>query len=239
MFEDEVADYPIAVASKDPNGLAEAIRWCRSHQQPGQKITVWTHLKSNLRANPTIAALAARPEVEHVTARGGAYLSSPGPVLMAWPDQEDIGELQRNGGYITALCVITWNPNSIRPWVTHVRPEILGDGSEWENLTPAMDPVVIEAMKSMTITINHNNTISAGYEKDQVVATLLALNKAGYKLDGDAMAGWAVANGWSGKNPARLAAYVEDINAGKRPRTNYPRSADWIEHLRKRAAGEE
>jgi hypothetical protein len=36
--------------------------------------------------------------------------------------------------------------------------------------------VVLEAMKSLTLTVNHNNTIQAGFEKDQGVRTLLALH---------------------------------------------------------------
>lgn len=92
---------------------------------------------------------------------------------------------------------------------------------------------MVEALKSMTQAINHNNTITGGYEKDRVVSLLLALHDARVSMDAEAMQGWALANGWSGKNPARLATYVVDINAGKRPRVSngYTRS-DIVEHLR-------
>ncbi len=83
---------------------------------------------------------------------------------------------------------------------------------------PRTGPVVVEALKGLTATVNHSNTISAGFEKDMVVSALLALHRAGIAMDGKAMQGWALAHGWSGENPEDLANYVKDINAGKRPR---------------------
>lgn len=235
MFDDAV-DYPTAVASYDDEGMNEAIRWCASHMENGDTLTVWTKLKSNLRNCNELDRLVSRSShVEHVTGRGGAYVRAHGPVLMAWPDMDDIGELVRFSSHmIRGLCVITWNADRIRPWVTLMRPDILGDGSEWEDLAPDLDPVVIEAMKGLTLTINHNNTIAAGYEKDDVVSVLLALHDAGIPLDGDVMQGWALANGWSGKNPALLAQYVEGIKGGKRPRCNRIIPSDYIDHLRAR-----
>ena len=237
MFDDEV-DYPTAVASYDDDGVNDAIRWCVSRMEKGDTLTVWTKLKSNLRNCDALDRLVSRhSDVKHVTGRGGAYVCGHGPVLMAWPDMDDIGELVRfRSRMIRGLCVITWNADRIRPWVTQMRPDILGDGVEWEDLTPELEPVVIEAMKSLTLTINHNNTISAGYEKDDVVSVLLALRDAGISMTGDAMQGWALAHGWSGKNPARLAQYVEDINGGKRPRCNRVIRSGYVDDLRKRVA---
>jgi hypothetical protein len=237
MFDDEV-DYPTAVASYDDDGVDEAIRWCVSHMKKGDTLTVWTKLKSNLRNCDALDRLAtSHSDVEHVTGRGGAHIRAHGPVLMAWPDMDDIGELVRfSSRMIRGLCVITWNAGRIRPWVTQMRPDILGDGSEWEDLTPELDLVVVEAMKSLTLTINHNNTISAGYEKDDVVSALLVLHDAGIPMDGDAMQGWALAHGWAGTKPAQLAKYVQDINGGKRPRCNRVIRSDYVEHLRERVA---
>jgi hypothetical protein len=72
-----------------------------------------------------------------------------------------------------------------------------------------------------------------------VVSSLLALHDAGIRMDGEAMQGWALAHGWSGKNPERLAKYVDDINVGKRPRCRSVLREDYIDRLRGRtAAGE-
>lgn len=167
----------------------------------GDTLTVWTSLKSNLRNCARLEQLVSRhSNVDHVTGRGGGFIRAAGPVLMAWPDMDDIGELVRHGGVrIRALCIVTWNEDEIRPWVTAVSPTILGDGSAWEDLTPELDPVVVEAMKSLTQTINHNNTISAGFDKDMVVSTL---HDARIPIDGDAMQGWALAQAGPGRIPS-------------------------------------
>ncbi len=240
MFERDL-DYPTAVASYDDEGVTAAIDWCIQHMADGDTLTVWTSQKSNLPNCAQLEQLVNRhTNVEHVTGRGGAYLRGTGPVLMAWAHMDDIGELVRNGGRrIRALCVITWSEDAIRPWVTAVRPTLLGDGSAWQDLTPDLDPVVVEALKGLTATINHNNTISAGYENDMVVGALLALHDAGIRMDDEAMQGWALAHGWSGKNPERLAKYVRDINAGTRPRSRQMLRTDYVDHLPRRAAGTE
>ena len=155
---------------------------------------------------------------------------------MAWPDMGDIGKLMRSSHRLRALCVITWNENAIRPWVSAVRPTVLGDGSAWEDVTPELDPLVVEAMKGLTATVNHSNTITAGFEKDMVVSALLALHRAGIPMDGKAMQGWALAHGWSGENPEQLGNYVRDINTGKRPRCRPVLREDYVEHLRRRVA---
>jgi hypothetical protein len=237
MFDRDVT-YPTAVASYDDEGVDAAIDWCCEPMEDGDTLTVWTSLKSNLRNCSKLERLVNRhSNVEHVTGRGSGFIRGNGPVVMAWADMEDIGKLVQYGGRgIRALCVITWNEDAIRPWVSAVRPTVLGDRSAWEDLTPELDPVVAEAIKSLTLTVNHNNTISAGFEKDMVVSSLLALHDAGIRMDGEAMQGWTLANGWSGKNPERLAKYVEDINAGKRPRCSRVLRADYVDDLRRRAA---
>lgn len=237
MFDRDVT-YPCAVASYDAEGVGAAIDWCCERMEDGDTLTVWTSLKSNLSNCSELEQLVSRhSNVEHITGRGGGFIRGNGPVLMAWPDMAEIGKLLRYGGKrIRALCVITWNEDEVRPWVIAVRPSILGDGSVWEELTPELDPVVVEALKSLTLAVNHNNTISAGYEKDMVVSCLLALHDASVPMDAEAMQGWALAHGWSGKNPERLAKYVEDINAGKRPRCRPMLRPDYVDSLRRRAA---
>lgn len=231
--------YPTAVASYDEHGVDAAIEWCIEHMQEDDTLTVWTSLKSNLSNCRKLERLVDRhSNVEHVTGRGGAFVRGNGPVLMAWADMDDIGKLVQNGGHgIRALCVIAWNENGIRPWVSAVHPTVLGDASAWDELTPELDPIIVEALKGLTLTVNHKNTIAAGFEKDMVVSALLALHDARIPMRSESVQGWVIANGWSGKNPQHLAKYVNDIHAGKRPRSSWVLRPDYIDTLRRRAAG--
>lgn len=238
MFESS-ATYPTAVASYDDAGVDAAVQWCIDLMEKGDVLTVWTSLKSNLPNCPQLARLVAQySNVEHITGRGHVSVRGTGPVLMAWADMDDIGKLVRSGSRLRGLCVITWNADGLRPWVTTMQPEILGDPSEWEqNDGLVVDPIVAEALESLTLTINHNNTIAAGFEKDQVVRALLALHDARIPMDAEAMQGWALGHGWRGKNPQLLAKYVTDINGGKRPRFSGTISPDYVDRMRQRAEG--
>lgn len=228
--------YPKAVASNDDEGMEAAIDWCLQRMQAGHRLTVWTGQKSNLRAGTMLHELVERyADVDHVTGRGGGFVRGQGPVLMAWADMDDIGQLvQAGGSRITALCVISWSDERLRPWVEQAEPDILGNAAPWEVEPTGLDPVVVEALRSFTQSINHNNTISAGFEKDVVVSGLLALRDARIPMDAAAMQAWTLANGWSGKNPQRLATYVIDIQTGKRPRTTWKKDKSYIDLLRSR-----
>lgn len=242
MF-DRATEYPCAVTSSDDQGLEQGIAWSVQRLEPGQSLTLWVPLKRSLANNSRIRRLSESRRVEVITGRGVPYIAGPGPVLMAWPRMDDIGELQRSASRITALCVVVWNEGEIRPWVLASKPELLGDSAAFEEdasrAADGLDPVVLEAMKGLTLTVNHNNTIAAGFEKDQVVGVLLALHDHGYRLDGPTLQGWALAHGWSGGNPQRLADYATKINSGSRPRARRMLRSDYIDRLRARAAGEE
>lgn len=239
MFERDV-DCPTAVASDDDEGVEAAIRWCAEQLEDGDTLTVWTRVKSDLENNRQLERLVNRdPVVVHLTGRGAGSVRGKGPVLMAWADMDDIGKLMKHGGrHIRALCVIPLSQGAIRPWVSAVQPTMLGDGSEWKNATPEPAPLVVEAMKGISSMVNHSNPISAGIDKDIVVGALLALHDAGIPMDGNAIQGWALANGWTGKNPTMLAGYVRDINAGKRPRFRPRLRPDYIDTLRRAAVSE-
>jgi hypothetical protein len=53
-----------------------------------------------------------------------------------------------------------------------------------------------------------------------------------------AVQAWAVANGWSGDNAKRLAGYVTEFNAGRRPRGRQVYAAEYARDLKKRAAAQ-
>ncbi len=228
---------PTAVASSDDAGVDAAVAWCRQHMAAGDSLTIWTPQKSNLSACARLEQLVRRhADVDHITGRGGGSAHRRGPLLMAWPDMDNIGKLTRfSGQTLQALCVITWHADAIQPWVSAVQPEILGDGAPWQQRTPELDPVVALALADLTARINHSNTITSGYEKDDVVTVLLALHDAGIGLDGKAIQGWVLAHGWTGSNPQRLATYVADINAGKRPRCRRVLRRDYVADLTLRA----
>ncbi|AWG97165.1 MULTISPECIES: hypothetical protein [Rhodococcus] len=222
MFEKQ-PDYPCAVtnsSSADPTAIERAFRWVRQRKQPGQKILLWTPQKSNIRNDRQVEAISRHPDVLVGTSRGrfssGWY---EGPVLGMWQDTEDLAKMPI--GRPTAMCIVPWVPERLAGWVRAVDAEILGDGRDWQLTTSAgqgLDPVVVRGMESITLLINHSNTIKAGYEKRDVVSALLALHDAGYELPAEAIQSWALGHGWRAQNANHLADYCAQINRGSRPR---------------------
>jgi len=194
MFERRT-DYPTAVTSSDDDGIVEGFRWCVSHREDGDSLAVWTHQKNNLGNNPKLESIVDYYDLDHITARGGGSLRHGGSVLMAWADPNDIAAFMKfNSERVRALCLISWDEDRLAPWVAMMDAELLGNLRGWSPVVPDFHPVVLEEPGHLTTSINHNNTITGGYEKDDVVRVLLDLYDAGYELDGQSMSAWATAN---------------------------------------------
>jgi len=221
MFENE-RDYPCAVTNSsagDPTAIGLAFHSVRQRKQPGQKILLWTSQKSNISNNRQVKAISRERDVVVGTSRGRNSSGwSEGPALGMWHDTEDMAKVPL--GQPTAMCMVPWISDRLAAWVRAVDAEILGDGRDWQTDTLAgnLDPVVIHALKSMTLIINHSNTINAGYEKRDVISILLALHDAGYDLPAEAIQAWALGHGWRTQNANHLTDYCTQIKRGGRPR---------------------
>lgn len=218
MF-DRAGEYPCAIVDGTDDGLEEGFDWCAERMEVEDTLTLFVAQKSVLSHSQLPNRwLSEYRNVEVVTARGFALVQR-GPVLAMWPSAQGLGKLLDNVPSVRALCVASWNQDEIGPWVVAARPELLSSAGDWTATTDLeLHPDVKSQMTSITRIINHNNTISAGFEKGVVVKALLCLHDAGHRLDGRQLEGWALANGWPGKNPAKLAKYAEEVNDGKRPR---------------------
>jgi hypothetical protein len=217
---DRTVEYPCAIADGTDKGPEEGFDWCAERMEDGDALTLFVAQKSVLSHSRLLNQWMNRyRDVVFATARGFVHVPR-GPVLALWPSAPGLGKLLDNGSSVTALCVASWNQEEIAPWVAAARPELLCTAGEWAGIPVVhLNPDVESEMHSVTRIVNHNNTISAGFEKRVVVRALLRLHDAGPRFDGRQLEGWALADGWSGKNPTKLARYAEEINAGKRPRT--------------------
>lgn len=148
-----------------------------------------------------------------------------GPVLAMYADAENLAYPAGAVG-LTALAVVA-SPHELDTWAEEVKAEVVhsidSNGSDTFELSgirpePALVPEVIAGLKQITTLINHNNTIAAGYERDQVVKVLRQLKRGGYDLPAKRMAEWAVANGWRHGNPKELIKLVRKTNDGVRLR---------------------
>nr|WP_303770041.1 hypothetical protein [Schaalia odontolytica] len=224
MFEKPI-DYPCAIADHTEEGARAAFQWARQHVREGQQLMLWVPQKNILNNNEFLRALAKREGQDLTIAAGKNVYRVNGPVLAMYPDPDNLAYTAAAHG-VTALAVVQWS-SPLDTWAKEVNAEVLHTcepeveqrmlltGSEPE---PELAPVVVHALERITQLINHNNTISAGREKRDVVGPLLRLHDDGVPLPAKKMAEWAVAHGWRSDNPKELIEWVGKINAGVRPR---------------------
>ena len=226
MFEKPI-DYPCAIADHTEEGERAALRWAHRHVREGQQLTLWVPQKNTLNNNEFLRDLAKREGRDLTIAAGKNVYRVNGPVLAMYPDPDNLAYTAAAYG-VTALAVVQWS-SPLDTWAKEVNAEVLHTcepeveqrmlltGSEPE---PELAPVVVHALERITQLINHNNTISAGREKRDVVGPLLRLHDDGVRLPAKKMAEWAVAHGWRSDNPKELIEWVRKINSGVRPRVS-------------------
>ncbi|NEG54809.1 hypothetical protein [Bifidobacterium platyrrhinorum] len=218
MFENR-NNFPCAVVDQDDVGERLALEWCNKYLKSGQHLTLWVAQKNILGNNKFLIRLSQHPQVDVVVARGSGYFASYGPVLAMYPRVGELGTIMATSG-MTALCVVRWE-NSLSTWIKETGAEVLHEAG-WKfpvEDNSELNPEILEELKNITLVINHNNTIAAGFEKKIVVTRLLRLHDDGVVLPRGVMMEWAAAHGWRGKNVDTLGEYVDKINAGVRPRT--------------------
>ena len=225
MFEKPI-DYPCAIADQTEEGARAALRWVGGHVQEGQQLTLWVPQKNTLNNNEFLRNLAKREGQDLAIAAGKNVSRVNGPVLAMYPDPGNLAYPATARG-VTALAVVQWS-SPLETWAKEVNAEVLHTcepvvermpliGSEPE---PELIPAVVHALEGITQMINHNNTISAGRDKRDVIRPLLRLHDNGVPLPAKKMAEWAVAHGWRSDNPKELIEWVRKINSGVRPRVS-------------------
>ena len=218
-------DYPCAIADHTEEGVKAALRWALQHVGAGQVLTLWVMQKGILNKNKFLPDLLKDADVDLAIAVGKDVYRVNGPVLAMYPLADELAYPAGAEG-VMALAVVRWS-DPLDTWAAEVKAEVIhsidssgSDTFELSGITPepALVPEVIAGLKQITILINHNNTIAAGYERDQVVKVLRQLKRDGYDLPAKRMAEWAVAHGWRRGNPKELIDLAKKINNGVRPR---------------------
>ena len=209
MFERPI-DYPCTIADQTKEGAQAALRWARQHTSAGQVLTLWVMQRGILNRTEFLQDLSKHEGVDLEIAVGKEVHRVNGPVLAMYPDAEDLAYPAGAQG-VTALAVVQWS-SPLETWAQEVNAEIV------HTFEPVVDrgplpgpereaeliPTIVDALEWITQKINHNNTISAGRDKRDVVRPLLRLHDEGIILPPKKMAEWAVAHGWRRGNPKEL-----------------------------------
>jgi hypothetical protein len=179
------------------------------NRQRGAKL-VLLPAKSIYERNPLLPRLTAGAEVAAPTTLSRSTWRG-GPVLAPWPNERVLTEIaDRLGDRATDVCVLPWNDDQYtNAWLAAYRAVNLLDGQAQTPDADLQHPVVAVAMEQLARLSRHN-----GLDRDRAVGTLIALVRAGYSFDVDALVAQALAYGFAGRDVEKLRDYATKALAG-------------------------
>lgn len=217
-------DYPTAytdIELSPDDGEALAVDWVLAQQEvTGGRILIYEATKSDIDGHDWLVSLARRRDV--VTATPRTFRNSHwggGTVLAAWPDVESLVTLGDSRA-VKSLCALTWNMHSLEAWADGTGAECLG-GTRQSTAPIIADPVVFEAVKTVTQSTSHHKNMRDTYSRDKAIHALKILRAAGYSLDPTELFAWTLANGWTGVGAYNFRKLAEEIAGGKNPRVKH------------------
>lgn len=160
-----------------------------------------------------------------------------GPVLALWPDQKFLGKLH-DDVKVNALCDVPGSMDDVRLRVTASKAVDLRSGAAAAG-PPALNPVVEQAMLSLTSSLNHGNRLLGSYDKAEAITALQVLHRGRYRLDLEHLEAWALAQDWPAEKAGRFREFAEGVISGHRYKVA---TCGWrddiLDYWKKRASGE-
>jgi hypothetical protein len=203
------------------HGLELAITWFVDAPRLGvQEPHLLVPLKQSIDQVPVLFALSKQVRKETAsTIRRSAWRG--GPVLAVWPSMKTL-EYLTDWAQPTAICVIQWSPRETDEWLrAHQARDLTGRSPQYQAPSLA-DPVVLEAMQSLTQVINLETGIDHSLDRAKAVQTFWALLAGRHDFSGTEIYRWAVANGWKERGAEGLRKVAEGVLAGTRYRIRDP-----------------
>jgi hypothetical protein len=166
--------------------------------------------------------------VQLLTTRGRSRFFNGGPILGIWVDSEDMWNL--DGLNTPAICAIPWLDDGIDDWKATWAPIdiVTGQAADTSPET-VVNPVVVEALKSLTGRVNLSTGLGHPSDKAAAVHAFTSLRKAGEPYDPAQVRTWAARHGWSPKHASELGEIARKVREGRTLRTQ--RGSAWREDI--------
>ena len=196
------------------DALRFARDWLNAHR--GQKRLVIVPGRRNVGNSPVLIQIAAQIQTETAqTFRNRAGNLREAAVAVVWPSKETLHRVQERRP--AKMLIVPWRVEESQAWLEAHSSTPLAGGRNLD--TPSIsDPVVLEAMKSLTSFVNLGNDLISYDDRDYAIQILRALVTARRHVNPDELYGWALANDWEGKGAETLRVLATEILDGKRHR---------------------
>ena len=158
--------------------------------------------------------LARRPQLIDRNI-GDLSQHKPAKVLALWPTSQLLGKIDERRDAVTAVAVLPWGLDEIAPWcVARGAVDLLGLAPTPPARSIA-NPVVLGAMREITMGVNMSAPLSHPSDHDRIVSAFRLLLRSGHGFDVSEIRAWALANGWAGRDVDELVDKVQRIAQGR------------------------
>lgn len=139
-----------------------------------------------------------------------------GPVLAAYPTKQLLDMLDDMYG-MAEILVVPWRLAEVQYWVATWAPQELGSSVPAPRAISIKNPVVVEALKTLTQTVNLSTGISHPSDRQAAINLFHRLREAGEQFNPSEVRAWLVSQGgWSPQDADQVRSIAESILAGKR-----------------------
>lgn len=147
-----------------------------------------------------------------------------GPALVFYPNARLLEKID-DRCEITDVLVVPWIMKDIEEWIQSCNAQELGKEDSQPSDPSFSDPVVEQALKSLTRRVNLRTGFGHPSDRESAIWLFRRLKQANIRYKPIEIKGWLVRHGWSITHANDVKKVAEKIQNGKRLRT-YSRG-DW------------
>lgn len=158
------------------------------------------------------------------------WVSKPSVLIAVFASQDMMDKIDSLQNLV-AVVAVPWTPDAIKNWVATWSPVELGKPAKSAKATPKLiaDPIVEQAMKSLTSVINRGTAVLNASDDDHAKRILRILRSRNHQEPAENIKLWAIKNGWLPKAAKRLEILAEKAFALRsKPKLDNPVHAEQL-----------
>ncbi|WP_449431795.1 hypothetical protein [Pseudomonas putida] len=190
-----------------------------------------------VKGNPVKLPCGAHMRCE--TVKTLRWVTKPSVLIAVFASQDMMDKVDSLQNLV-AVVAIPWTPESVTNWEKTWSPKVLGKPAKSSKPVPKLiaDPIVEQAMASLTRMVNKAHSTLHPYDEDHVKRVFRILRSRNHHEPAQNIKLWAIKNGWLPKAAERLEALAEKVFALRsKPKLDNPEHAEQS-YLRWAAAAE-
>lgn len=161
-------------------------------------------------------------EIRLVTERKLIYLGGDQPLVAFFPTADFLDKLQSIHN-IAAMLVVPWTMKEVEPWIRTWNATEPGVQQGAKPPQLIQNKVVVEALKSLTVSVNVSTGITHPLDKETAIQTFMILRDAREVFNPDDVKAWLIRDGgWKATDAQEVSELAQKVLERRRLRKGSP-----------------